>query len=257
MTTTEPMVASPLPPGLDTPALVIDLDVVERNARRLADPLAARAVALRPHVKTHKSVALARIQLDAGAAGITVGNLGEAEVFAAGGIDDIFIAYPIWVEGPKAERLRALAATRGLRLRVGFDSIEGARRLAEAIAAADRRLEVVLELDPGNRRIGAPPGRAGEIARAARSFGLEPIGVFTPRRSRLRAGPCRSRGRGRGALDHDRRRRHARRGHRAPCDQRRLHADPAHRRRCARERDASGHLSPRRPTAVDDRRGAV
>lgn len=174
-----PIVAPRLPAGLDTPALVIDLDIVERNARRLGEALAARGVALRPHAKTHKSVALARIQLEAGASGITVGNLGEAEVFAAGGIDDICIAYPIWAEGPKARRLRALAAKPGLRLIVGYDSIEGARRLAAAAAGLDHRLEVLLELDPGNRRTGAPPERAGKIAAAARSFGLDPIGVFT------------------------------------------------------------------------------
>jgi D-serine deaminase-like pyridoxal phosphate-dependent protein len=175
--------APPLPRGLDTPALVIDLDVVERNARRLAGALAQRGIALRPHAKTHKSVAIARLQLDAGAQGITVGNLGEAEVFADGGIDDLFIAYPIWAEGPKAARLRALHERASLKLRVGFDSVEGARRLALAVAGArahhDRPLQVVLELDPGNRRTGAPPEAAGAIGAAARDLGLDVLGVFT------------------------------------------------------------------------------
>jgi D-serine deaminase-like pyridoxal phosphate-dependent protein len=171
--------APALPEGLDTPALVIDLDIVERNARRLGEALATRGIALRPHAKTHKSVALARVQLDAGAAGITVGNLGEAEVFAAGGIDDIFIAYPVWAEGPKAGRLRALHEQAGLRLAVGFDSADGARRLADAVRSSGRPLRVVLELDPGNRRTGAPVERAGEIARAAHEAGLDVLGVFT------------------------------------------------------------------------------
>jgi len=174
-----PLTAPPLPPGLDTPELVIDLDVVERNAARLADALAARGIALRPHAKTHKSVALARVQLEAGARGITVGNLGEAEVFASGGIHDLFIAYPIWVEGPKAVRLRALHEREPLHLRVGFDSVEGARRLAAAVAGTGRALRVVLELDPGNRRTGAPAEAAGEIAAAARESGLDVVGVFT------------------------------------------------------------------------------
>lgn len=174
-----PLTAPILPSGLDTPELVIDLDVVERNSRRLTEELATRGIALRPHVKTHKSVALARLQLDLGARGITVGNLGEAEVFAAGGIDDVFIAYPIWVDGPKAARLRALLERVDLRLRVGFDSIAGAERLAAAVRSAGRRLEVVLELDPGNRRTGAPADSAGEIAAAARDLGLEVVGVFT------------------------------------------------------------------------------
>src|SRR5262245_38903156 len=98
MTATEPLpvpTAPPLPEGLDTPCLVVDLDVVDANARRMADGAAARGVALRPHVKTHKSVALARLQLDRGAVGITVGTLGEAEVMVDGGIEDVFVGYPI------------------------------------------------------------------------------------------------------------------------------------------------------------------
>jgi D-serine deaminase-like pyridoxal phosphate-dependent protein len=174
-----PLTAPILTSGLDTPELVIDLDVVERNSRRLTEELATRGIALRPHVKTHKSVALARLQLDLGARGITVGNLGEAEVFAAGGIDNVFIAYPIWVDGPKAARLRALLDLADLRLRVGFDSIAGAERLAAAVRGAGRPLEVVLELDPGNRRTGAPADAAGGIGAAARDLGLEVLGVFT------------------------------------------------------------------------------
>jgi D-serine deaminase-like pyridoxal phosphate-dependent protein len=165
--------------GIDTPALVIDLDVVERNARRLVEALSSRGIALRPHAKTHKSVALARLQIESGARGITVGNLGEAEVFADGGIDDVFIAYPIWAEGPKAARLRSLHEKAGLRLSVGFDSIEGAERLAAAIAGTKRRLRVLLELDPGNRRTGVLPDDAGGVARAARELGLDVIGLFT------------------------------------------------------------------------------
>lgn len=168
-----------LPPGLDTPALVIDLDVVDRNSERLASDLARREVALRPHAKTHKSLEIGRIQLEHGAAGLTVGTLGEAEVFAAGGFDDLFIAYPIWAAGPKAARLRALHERPGLRLRVGFDSVAGAERLARAVAGTSRRLEVLLELDPGNRRTGAAPERAGQLAVAAHELGLEVVGVFS------------------------------------------------------------------------------
>lgn len=168
-----------LPSGLDTPEIVVDLDRVERNARRLQDALGERGIALRPHVKTHKSPALARIQVETGAAGITVGNLGEAEVFADAGFDDIFVAYPIWADGPKADRLRALAARPGLRLAVGFDSVEGAKRLAAAVRGSTTPLRVLLELDPGNRRTGIPAARAPVIAAAARELGLEVGGVFT------------------------------------------------------------------------------
>lgn len=180
-TTAEP-VAPPIPvipAHLDTPALVIDLDVVERNAARLSGQLAARDVALRPHAKTHKSLEIGRIQLEHGARGLTVGTIGEAEVFAAGGFDDLFIAYPIWADGPKARRLGSLHDTSRLRLRVGFDSAEGAACLARAVAGARRRLEVLLELDPGNHRSGAAPERAGDLAVAARELGLELVGLFT------------------------------------------------------------------------------
>jgi D-serine deaminase-like pyridoxal phosphate-dependent protein len=168
-----------LPAGIDTPALLLDLDIAERNSRRLVDDLRSRGISLRPHAKTHKSVALARLQLETGARGITVGNLGEAEVLAAGGIDDIFIAYPIWAEGPKAARLRALHERPGLRLAVGFDSAGGAQRLASAVAGTDHPLRVMLELDPGYHRTGVLPEDAGTVAKAAAERGLEVVGLFT------------------------------------------------------------------------------
>jgi D-serine deaminase-like pyridoxal phosphate-dependent protein len=179
LTATGRPAAPRLPWSVDTPAVVIDLDVVERNATRLQAELDARGIALRPHAKTHKSLALGRIQLEAGARGITVGNLGEAEVFATGGFDDVLIAYPVWAVGPKASRLRALHERPGLQLAVGFDSIAGAERLAAAVAGSMRPLAVMLELDPGNRRTGTPVARAGEIASAARHLGLDVLGVFT------------------------------------------------------------------------------
>lgn len=168
-----------MPAGLDTPEIVIDLDVVERNARRLQEALDERGVALRPHVKTHKSPELARIQVEAGARGITVGNLGEAEVFAEAGFDDIFIAYPIRAEGQKAGRLRALLERDHLSLSVGFDSIDGVERLAAAVRDAESSLRVLLELDPGNRRTGAPPAETERLAAAALRLGLDVAGVFT------------------------------------------------------------------------------
>jgi D-serine deaminase-like pyridoxal phosphate-dependent protein len=178
MTLPQPM-APLLPSDLDTPALVIDLDIVERNARRMAQALAHAGVALRPHVKTHKSVALARLQIEHGAAGITVGTLGEAEVMADGGITDIFLAYPVWAAAAKAHRLRALAERSGLTFAVGFDSVAGAHQLASAMAGSPARLRVVLEIDSQYGRTGVPADRAGEVAAAAQQAGLEVIGAFT------------------------------------------------------------------------------
>ncbi|HYU48356.1 MAG TPA: alanine racemase [Candidatus Limnocylindria bacterium] len=167
-----------LPAGLQTPCLVVDLDVVDRNARRLQDELDRRGVRLRPHVKTHKSVALGRLQLESGAAGLTVGTLGEAEVMAAAGLNDLFLAYPLWAEGAKAARLRALHESIGLI--VGVDSRAGAERLAAAVAGTKRPLRVVIELDSGGHRTGAGnPGEAVAVALAAQKLDLHVLGVFT------------------------------------------------------------------------------
>jgi D-serine deaminase-like pyridoxal phosphate-dependent protein len=122
-----------LPDGLDTPRIVVDLGRVDANIARLQAEMDARGIAVRPHAKTHKSVAIARRQLAAGAGGITVGTIGEAEVFGAAGIDDLFLAYPVWAGNPsKAARLRAIHESVA-RFAVGVDSVEGARRLAEAV----------------------------------------------------------------------------------------------------------------------------
>ncbi|HVM29681.1 MAG TPA: alanine racemase [Candidatus Limnocylindrales bacterium] len=168
-----------LPKGLDTPCLVIDLDIAEANARRMAEAMAARGVALRPHIKTHKSVALARLQLAAGAVGLTVGTLGEAEVMADGGCTDIFIAYPLWLSGRKADRLRSLLERPGLKLSLGIDTVAGAQQIARAVGEAADRLQVLVEIDPRYHRTGADPKRAGEVARGARDAGLAVAGIFT------------------------------------------------------------------------------
>jgi D-serine deaminase-like pyridoxal phosphate-dependent protein len=167
-----------LPPNLDTPCLIIDLDTVEANAGRAAEGVAARGVRLRPHVKTHKSVALARIQRDHGAVGLTVGTLGEAEVFAGADFTDLFLAYPVWAVGEKASRLRALHEA--IDLSVGVDSVRGAERLADAVAGSGRPLRILVELDSGDRRTGVQtPAEAVEIALRARDLGLDVVGVFT------------------------------------------------------------------------------
>jgi D-serine deaminase-like pyridoxal phosphate-dependent protein len=175
---TRTVATGPLPEGLETPCLVVDLDVVERNVARMAAATAERGVALRPHVKTHKSVAIARMQVDAGAVGLTVGTIGEAEVMAAGGLDDLFIGYPIWAIGDRTDRIRRLHATTSLS--VGVDSTAGAERLAAAVTGSTCPLRVLVELDSGAGRSGvAGPAQALAVARAAREAGLDVVGVFT------------------------------------------------------------------------------
>lgn len=163
----------------DTPYTRVDVAVLEQNLAAMADRARARGVALRPHVKTHKSPDIAARQLAHGAVGLTVATVAEAEVFAAHGFDDLFIAYPLWLEGPRAARLAALLA-RGVRLRVGVDSVEGIGMLAAATEDSDRSgLTVAVEVDSGHQRSGVDPGRAGALARVATELGLEVAGVFT------------------------------------------------------------------------------
>jgi D-serine deaminase-like pyridoxal phosphate-dependent protein len=182
--TTEPGTGTPLtfaelPADLDTPRLVLDVRRVRANVERLQSAMDARGIALRPHAKTHKSIAVARMQLAAGARGITVGTLGEAEVFVTAGIDDVFVAYPVWPSVPKAARLRSLHE-RTAKLRIGVDSTAAARRLGAAVAGSGRPLKVLVEVDPGNRRTGlAGPEEVVEVARAARAAGLSVEGVFS------------------------------------------------------------------------------
>jgi D-serine deaminase-like pyridoxal phosphate-dependent protein len=138
-----------------------------------------RRIALRPHAKTHKSVRIGRLLIAAGAQGLTVGTLGEAETFASGGITDLFLAYPLWADAARAERLRQLLV-RAPELRVGVDSVEAARRLGDAVRDRRAPLRVLVEVDPGNHRSGvASPADAVRVATAARDAGLEVIGVFS------------------------------------------------------------------------------
>jgi D-serine deaminase-like pyridoxal phosphate-dependent protein len=168
-----------LPDGLDTPRVVLDLRRLSANIERLQAEMDRRDIALRPHAKTHKSVEVARRQIAAGARGITVGTIGEAEVFVGAGIDDVFLAYPVWAAGPKAARIRALHEATS-RFRVGVDSVGAVDALAAATAEIRRALTVLVEVDPGNHRTGlASPDAVVEVARAARAAGLTVAGVFS------------------------------------------------------------------------------
>ena len=161
--------------ALDTPFLTVDRTVLERNLAASAGRARGRGIDWRPHAKTHKSIAIGRRQLAHGAVGLTLATVGEAEIFAAAGFDDLFLAYPVWAVGPRADRLRALAG--GIRLRVGVDSVAGADRLADAVRGAP--LEVVVEVDSGHHRTGVDPRQAGEVASYAAARGLDVVGVFT------------------------------------------------------------------------------
>lgn len=138
---------------LDTPALVIDLDVMERNLARVAAYAREHGLRLRPHTKTHKIPALGRRQLDLGAVGLTVAKTTEAEVMLQAAPPDLLIAYPVWGRA-KLERLRE--AARRTRLSVAVDSIEVAR----ALSGLGIELGVLVEVDFGLGRTGVAPEAA-------------------------------------------------------------------------------------------------
>jgi D-serine deaminase-like pyridoxal phosphate-dependent protein len=160
-----------------TPAVLIDVDVLERNIARMAERARAAGARLRPHGKTHKLLEVGRLQLAAGAGGLSLAKTSEAEVFAAAGFDDIFVAYPV-VGADKGRRLLALAER--IRLAVGVDSVEGARTLGTVFASAGRRLDVRLKIDSGLHRVGVLPEQAAAVARAIADLpGLQLTGIFT------------------------------------------------------------------------------
>ncbi|MGI8485009.1 MAG: DSD1 family PLP-dependent enzyme [Thermomicrobiales bacterium] len=140
---------------IDTPALIVDLDTLDRNMAQMAAAIRERGIGWRPHAKAHKSPAIAHRELAADAIGITCAKLGEAEVFAAAGIRDILIANQL--VGPiKARRLAALATY--CDVIVAVDNIDNARELDGAAAEFGSRPRVLLEIDSGMHRAGVAPG---------------------------------------------------------------------------------------------------
>lgn len=137
----------------ETPSIVVDEATARRNILREQEAVARNGCKLRPHIKTHKIPYFARLQLEAGANGVTCAKVSEAEVMAQGGVEDIFIAYPLVGE---FRIKRALALQKELRrLILAADSLEGARALEEAAEKAGTVLELRLEVDTGAKRTGA------------------------------------------------------------------------------------------------------
>lgn len=137
--------------ALDTPSLLLDIDRVERNITRMAGIAADAGIVLRPHAKSHKLAPVARLQIAAGAGGLTVAKVSEAEIFVDDGIDDVFIAFPIW-GARKWERTCALA--RRALVTVSADSAPALDGLSAAAVERRAQLRVRLEIDTGFGRCG-------------------------------------------------------------------------------------------------------
>jgi D-serine deaminase-like pyridoxal phosphate-dependent protein len=157
---------------LPTPCLLLDLDVVERNLRRMVERAAALGVALRPHVKTHKCIELGERQRALGAAGITVSTLYEARVFAGHGFTDITWAFPVILS--RLAEVRELASR--ITLRVVADSHEAVDALVRT-AEGDRPLHVWLKVDCGYHRAGVDPAAPESVSLAAK-IATSPALVF-------------------------------------------------------------------------------
>lgn len=152
---------------LETPAVTVDLDIMEDNIRRVQAHLSKHGIANRPHIKTHKIPALGKLQMQAGAVGITCQKLGEVEVFADAGVaDDVLLTFNI-VGVPKTDRLMALTK-RLKRLAVVLDNEAVAKGLSEAGVRHGEVVRFLVECDTGMGRNGAQtPQAALDLARAA------------------------------------------------------------------------------------------
>jgi D-serine deaminase-like pyridoxal phosphate-dependent protein len=163
--------------AIDTPSLVVDVDAMMRNLSRMAEFARKHDIRWRPHAKMHKSSGLAKLQMQAGATGVCVQKTSEAEAMVAGGVYDVYITNEV-VAPHKLARVAELArrceAERG-RLSIAVDSIEGVRRLAQAMdharqtGGASAVVDVFVEIDVGQGRCGVTPGRqAVELAQEIR-----------------------------------------------------------------------------------------
>ncbi|HMC10422.1 MAG TPA: DSD1 family PLP-dependent enzyme [Pirellulaceae bacterium] len=162
---------------LDTPALLLDLDLFEANVAEAAALCRQHGVAWRPHAKCHKSPDIGRRLIEAGAIGLTCAKLGEAEMFAAAGIADLLVAN--FLAGPrKVERLVELR--RKADPIICLDHVDQAEPISRAMQASEQRVRAILEIDIGLARAGVAPGRpAVELAkRVAALPGIDLVGVM-------------------------------------------------------------------------------
>jgi D-serine deaminase-like pyridoxal phosphate-dependent protein len=176
----DPAAALPVPVGdhrIDTPAMLIDLDIAEANIAKMAQFARRAGLVLRPHVKSHKSVAMARRQLAAGAGGLCAATVSEAAVLASAGITDVTLAYPV-VGERKLERLADVCSAADVTVVAdSADVADGYDRIARRIG---RSIRILIEVDTGMRRVGAAPAAVPDLAGyIGRCRGLEFAGILT------------------------------------------------------------------------------
>ncbi|MFH0768979.1 MAG: alanine racemase [Chloroflexota bacterium] len=168
-------------PSLDTPAVLVDLNTLEENIEEMSRLSAEVGIRLRPHVKVHENVSIAKMQIEAGACGVEVGTVEQAEAMAEQGITDIVIAHPSFYGGPKGEVLKKLLSHSSLKLVVVADMLEQAETISHVAQAVGKRIPVLIKVDLGrSSRFGIPPG--GPVLNLARKLsqlrGIDLIGIY-------------------------------------------------------------------------------
>jgi D-serine deaminase-like pyridoxal phosphate-dependent protein len=164
---------------LDTPSLLLDLNKLKENIKEVSSFAKKNGVAIRPHIKTHKSINIAKMQLEEGSVGITTAKIAEAEVMAQSGIKDILIAYPISSSLKIARLIKLLQHE--VHLKVSVDSKEQIDYLDQGLKHFPHQLEVWIKVNSGLNRCGVDPGsEAVELAKAVMSTtSLKLGGIFT------------------------------------------------------------------------------
>lgn len=165
--------------SLDTPAVLVDLDKLEANIREMSQLAAEAGVKLRPHTKIHESALIAKLQVGAGACGVEVGPLDQAEALAEEGFDDIVVVHPFY-GGHKLERLKRLLDKPGLKVTVVVDMFEQAEDISKVGEAVGRKIPVLLKIETGGNRYGVLPGESAlKLARKlCQLSGIEFTGIY-------------------------------------------------------------------------------
>lgn len=173
--------------NIETPGMVIDIKKVRHNIKKFQAYGNRLGMSLRPHIKTHKMLDLAKLQIEMGACGILCAKLSEAEAMLAGGINDIFVAYPVIGEN-KIERLLSLNTK--AKIIAAIDSYEGAKALSDAAFAQNQRVEVRVEIDTGMHRTGVPIEKVAAFAALIKELpGLNITGIYTYKSAILNGKP--------------------------------------------------------------------
>jgi len=168
-------------PSLNTPAVLVDLDTLETNISGMSRLAAEAGLKLRPHVKIHENASIAKKQIAAGACGVEVGVVEQAEAMSEQGIDDIIIAHPSYYGGPKGEVLERLLGRSDLKLAMVVDMLEQAEIISQLAQGIGRKARVLIKIDLGrSSRFGVLPGKPvlDFVVQLRKLPGIELIGIY-------------------------------------------------------------------------------